>query len=119
MMNKSSTSLSAEQQLAAIIEAQVKGGYKEYTPTLQFLMEGLKCLGTGKIAPKGFHILEILLDPAGLKAAYGDWPEWKEGDELRMCSKTKSVATAILNTWLSTSDPKATIETAYSLLPKA
>lgn len=74
-MTSPSKSPSAEQKLAAVIEAQVRGGYDEW----EFLLAGMERFDSVTfpiiwVGNDNFHPLEILLDPEGLRAAYGDEP---------------------------------------------
>lgn len=98
--------LSIEDQLKAIIEAQVNGGCRKFKRTFN----------SQRPRVTRINYLEILLDPAGLQAAYGD--EWIE---LKGRGYTMKVweynAEQILRAWLHEGLESA-IETAFSLLPK-
>jgi len=106
-----------ETMLQAIIEKQCDGGCEKYTVALVALESG--------IIPMGLSSLEILLDPAGLKAAYGGYKDFSYCSECQQRDyyhpnieqNAGRVAHQILDTWLETSSPEKTIETAYSLLP--
>lgn len=71
-------------------------------------------------------VIEILLDPEGLKAAYGDGPatpyKHMEGNHSSYIVPTQYeyVADRILNAWLSKSEgnAEAAIKTAIDLLPQ-
>lgn len=141
--------MTTEQKLKAIVAAQVKGSYGQWA----FIMSSMDH-ETGDILPRGqfysrrrdmalghetrLHVLEILLDPRGLRAAYG-------GEDYAVCRRCLSrsalnchcyaeadgelpevvilfeeVPQRILDTWLSSNgDAAKTIDTAYSLLPSA
>src|SRR4051812_34224699 len=73
-----SSSPPAEQMLKEIIEAQVNGGFDNFAPLAdgrKICYNGAGYFKTGtSIITGGYssaHLLEILLDPKGLKAAYG------------------------------------------------
>lgn len=78
---------------------------------------------------KRCHILEILLDPEGLRAAYGEKADDHQVEmvdckdpiifNLGLTPFWKVTAQHILNAWLSSSgDAEKTISCAYDLLPK-
>ncbi len=128
--------MTPEQQLAAVIEAQVKGGCSAY----QFLLlPGLSIDGFGAVRLKHdgieverIGVIEILIDPQGLRGAYGtelacrgckkrcfdtkpcEDHEYARNDRLHVLA-----AYCILDAWLSEpeGDPAAAIKTAYDLLP--
>lgn len=119
--------MTSEDQLKAIIEAQMKGGCIYF----ENLMENIAPLdsvtapyiwfwGDGKQEP--YHPLVILLDPEGLKAAYGEAPQDMTSEEYKFTGLRewhRDCGHQILNTWLtSNGDAAKTIETAYNLLPK-
>ncbi len=129
--------MTTEQKLAAIIKAQVKGGcnkWEEMDVDTRLVPNG--CIET--TTPDGSmigHVLEILLDPAGLRAAYGDGVVC-EGCLNRVAAKCHCelygggtpditamhiiAARTLLDAWLSSDgDTVTTISTAYDLLPKA
>lgn len=97
--------MTTEDKLHAIIEARVKGGYDS-----EFWTNGMRVISQSLYdhADNRWHILEILLDPAGLRAAYGEtgWNNcWQVGHKL-------------LDAWLSSEgDAAKTIDQAYQLLP--
>ena len=103
--------MTTEQKLQAIIEAQVMGGYLD--------KEGMLKMGGGMVDGwRSFNSeFDILLDPAGLRAAYGDWAEGSLASELKT-PKWKAFGMNICQSWLSSNgDVAATIDTAFSLLP--
>lgn len=126
--------MTPEQQLKEIIEAQVKGGCKSHA---WFLQTGYTFViaADGEIEWDNYdeetvgHILAILLDPSGLKAAYDSKP-WHGGgffssdgtldysvssDGLR----SRHAAHQILELWISSEgNATAAIQTAFDLLPK-
>lgn len=133
--------LSPEQQLAGIISAQVKGGYKRFefgSDEINFDNKGHAGFWCHNLEGEGqfeSSILAFLLDPAGLKAAYGERGGTIEtGDERKdmilnsvrdtMIEQRKipayweTVSIMILLSWNeSNGDAAATIQTAYNLLP--
>lgn len=103
--------MTTEEQLKAIIEAQVKGGYDHYDNNGDGFRSDLKYWCE-------YNILEILLDPAGLRAAYGQ-QRLVNRSQYRTQLPWKVAARRILGTWLtSNGNAAATIEKAHSLLPK-
>lgn len=121
--------LTAEQQLSAIIQAQVKGGDEKWK-AIRIIHVNFEHGTVGMEQPPFRaiffpHVLEILLDPEGLRAAYGEGTQ-KFLPYMWNCLVTDHsiplnapfVAHRILDTWLSSGDPTATIQTAFSLLPK-
>lgn len=71
-------------------------------------------------------LLGVLMNPAGLKSAYGDYPcntaigHFEDGGDFRIqkvIPQWTTNAHKILDTWLETSSPEATIKTAFDLLP--
>lgn len=135
----SKTEKTPEHMLAAIIEAQVKGGWAEndyFAPSgvKTYLDLSDRYLWSG--GERAAYILEILLSPQGLRAAYGSVEmRIESGDKrkdlilnavvatLREQGKVPAywehVAILILLAWLSKpeGDPLAAIQTAYDLLP--
>lgn len=134
-----------EDKLAAIIEAQVRGGHLEWAFLIKkngkgtFLVKNL----SGALLKEDefpdrlcyhdyddqmeYGSIEILLDPAGLKAAYRHMdetegcicvsPSYCDKGDRTICGWCASGG--ILDTWLSTNgDAAKTIDTAYDLLPK-
>ena len=118
--------LTTEQKLTAIIEAQVNGGCEKFQHcgggaiqdwgVVIFIDDG---------TPSYEAVLMILLDPQGLRAAYGG----KRLSERIMMGQTlynahftashRKPAHRILDAWLSKpeGDPVAAIDTAFKLLP--
>lgn len=115
--------MTTEQKLQAVIEAQVKGGYDFWEKRL-----GGTKLGQDEYGPSigrytlsddgrlqdyewAYGVIEVLLDPEGLRAAYGESyivTYWEE-----------SVPHRVLDTWLSSDgNAEKTIDCAYDLLPK-
>jgi hypothetical protein len=126
--------LTAEQKLTQIIEAQAKGGCDifQISKPLEVDGDGVYCLGHGDVAT---HILEILLDREGLRAAYGRGLACKncaavvKWDIKLACQRDDcwhpkagyitrdwAVAHMILLAWLADGAEEA-IDTAHSLLP--
>ena len=119
-MTTPSSQTMAEEKLRKIIEAQVKGGCNDYSLVVSQLFEQNPYNRLYLVGPSisdgynmHWHVLGILLDPKGLKAAYGEemaagmltsWTVWKYS------------AHSILDAWLSGGAEKA-INTAYNLLP--
>lgn len=120
--------MTTEQKLRAVIEAQAKGGFHENDLALKtgFTLDDFYVVPTGfEIA--AVHVLEILLDPEGLKAAYpGIAGEARMGIVLAaILNKIKNgqlvmnadlSAHLILDSWLS-GGATAAIDTAFTLLP--
>jgi len=101
-----------EAKLKAIIEAQVKGGYKGYEHFAQAKSDLI-----------GIHVLEILLDTGGCKAAYGEeekfYPLDSTHDHLgQMLPYWLFVARSIHVAWHSGegNNHKEAINTAFSFL---
>lgn len=121
--------LTTEAKLQKIIEAQVRGGYNGWQITVDQLFapnphNRLKLKGDS--ITDGYnnhgHILEILLDPQGCKAVWGEEMDTRtivrDGVVEFLKVNGGYVAHEILNTWYdSNGDAAATIDTAYSLLP--
>ncbi len=141
-----------EQMIVAVIEAQVKGGCTKFEKYITArwnpdededrescpLFYRINHTGKAMTDVNGFHydsILEILLDPAGLRAAYGDHGvcsgclnkiakkchcEIYGGNAPDIEGIDYVVAHRILDTWLSEPDGDAigAIRTAYFLLRK-
>ncbi len=101
--------MTTEEQLKAIIAAQAMGGRVFYQDNGDGFRSDLKCWCE-------YHILEILLDPKGLRAAYGE--DGKPDDPTYMASGSLIAAHRILDTWLSSNgDAAAAINRAFQLLP--
>ena len=121
------TTLTSEAMLQAVIERQCAGGYRGW----EFIGDPQFDVDTGRVQclSEYYNSLEILLDPAGLKAAYGEnlpchiCELYKQNpdrtDEGHGCisGTWRDVARSILHPWLETSSPEETIKTAFSLLP--
>lgn len=102
--------MTTEQKLQAIINAQIAGGFIRYMVCLTEMGAGPPEMNhTGRVDThtainQNISCIEILLDPQGLKAAYGGKEE---------------PAYHILDIWLlSNGDAEKTIDTAYQLLPR-
>ena len=125
--------MNPEEMLKAII---VKMGKFKFLLDYDFKVVG----GTIGLYPGEYYkVLEILLDPAGLRAAYGDEPMFsvKTGDSKKdifmnytaaylvrkggLPAHWHSVSVMILLAWLSKpeGDTDAAIKTAFDLLPQA
>ena len=127
--------LSTEQKLQAIIEAQVKGGYElyhqKYWHDLRDDSDDVEWGCTSCKCTWRLPILAILLSPQGLRAAYGnEQTDYIQISAIRVdgagdyagptISRDFHVAYLIVETWISSNgDAAKTIDTAYSLLPKA
>lgn len=142
--------MTTEEKLAKCIEAQVKGGFNQHRvlanachPKKQRATWFLD-LGDNAFRWEDWDdqeriaLLEILLDPQGLRAAYGEGVHNFKSGECQRCGLwipkliedagdptefmetcSEVAAWKILNTWLSSSgDATKTIDTAYDLLPK-
>jgi len=113
--------MTTEDQLRHIIEAQVKGGCTSFRFVSEHYLDfdwKSRIGGTGEpTSPDTVaHILEILLDPAGLRAAYEMLGIGFHNG--RPVLAKIAVAHDILDTWLSSEgDAAKTIQTAYDLLP--
>ncbi len=115
--------MTTEQKLKAIIQAQCEGGYIGW----KFVSDDF-IINNNHVTAWGdeFSILEILLDPNGMEAAFteeGEDMDWFfEGKETigSISGFLKHIAGfKILDTWLSSNgDAEATIECAFNLLPK-
>jgi hypothetical protein len=111
-----------EEMLRAIIAAQVKGGYGMYSPYLHndFIISTTQHLVAHEnFEQKDFipnHILEILLDTEGCKAAYPNPNQDWSGQGSNHMHK---VSHAILSAWHSGfgNNINAAIKTAFDLLP--
>ncbi len=119
-----SLALSTEAKLAAIIEAQVKGGFTKFDPFLGHrhftLNEGSYVRSGSSIITGGCssaHILEILLDPAGLRAIWSAKDDYWSGNVWQ--TEWEAVGHNVLDAWFSIpeGDAVAAIDTAYNLLP--
>lgn len=118
--------MTTEEQFKAIIQAQVKGGYEEHEAICGLAEDEWAIFLSPPLC-----ILEILLDPAGLKAAYGSlgviaglkkgYDSLPDGEDKFIRYDTpywQSNAQTILKAWLlSEGDAAHTIETAFYLLP--
>lgn len=116
-----------ERKLQAIIEAQKKQGCNRWEgmadDTLVCIDGSIEALDEKRTMIG--HILEILLSPSGLKAAYGEVLVLSipKNEHLGIyedvqAERWEQAANDILRTWLSSNeDASATIDTAYSLLP--
>ena len=121
--------MTPEQKLAAIIEAQVKGGFDKFDPFLGHrifaLNEGNYVRSGTSIVTGGYssaHILEILIDPWGLRAAYGTSERFYSYDGIHATGETLAywvwMGRTIARTWLETDgDAESTIDKAFSFLP--
>lgn len=123
-----------EEMLKAIIEAHVKGDYTRWTSERhQYDPDALRMDGQHVSFYAGLgtfttHVLEILLDPAGLRAAYGEEqrvirefdPPYFGCEGIVDEQQFKKAAIRILDAWLSKpeGDAEGAIKTAYQLLPK-
>ncbi len=130
--------MTTEEKLKGIIEAQVKGGYDQYDPLIDGRpiavdLSAKYVIGVGKLGGRSScQLLEILLDPQGLRAAYPDpvisykySREGKTGTVNQIIKRRsgklqwRDFACRILDTWLSSDGNAAqTIDKAFSLLPK-
>lgn len=133
--------MTTEDKLRKIIEAQHRGGSNTWEGAMDddMLLIGKShyCMREGSICTKDkeehfCHILEILLDPKGLRAAYPGkcCEDCSEGEKLfGSCpadgghpwavERAPNVGHEILTEWIaSNGDAAATIDTAYDLLPK-
>lgn len=131
--------MTTEEQLNAIIEAQANNGYIAYAPFFDGReVEYQHGVLTDVAAKFSMMVLPILLDPQGLRAVWGDQnheikrnrcvkcllilPKYMDdvgSPEELTSSCFEAVSIQILNTWLtSNGDAAATIDTAFSLLPK-
>lgn len=129
-------------KLRKIIEAQVRGDYRFWSEIARY--KDMEVIGEAGIVHTeithvfdGTPVICILLDPQGLRAAYGSIKAIAETgdrkrdillnavmDHLRETRKMpqywENAAVLILNTWLSSDgDAEKTISTAFELLPKA
>jgi hypothetical protein len=122
--------------LRSVVAAQVAGGHNHWqhldSPTLELYGYGYVKAFSVDGASLRNHVLEVLLDPAGLTAVFGDHianydyrfidrtltkltkeeiQHWGRRDEF--------VAQMVVCAWLSKpeGDPHAAIETAFLLLP--
>lgn len=121
--------MTPEAMLQAIIERQCAGGYDRWHRKLYPNREKTKEFHTSwtlNSELRSKELLMVLLDPSGLKSAYGDYPcntaigHFEDGGDFRIqkvIPQWTTNAHKILDTWLETSSPEKTIETAYSLLP--
>lgn len=128
-----------EELLRQVIEAQVRGGYEEYKPILAFALffseaqQKIVCHQDFEdVGITPMHVLEILLDTKGCKAAYGDnlpcsicslymnSPEHKDSGHACISGTWRDVANNILFAWNSGegNNVRAALETAVSFLPQ-
>lgn len=139
-MTKDSQSL--EEMLKAVIEAQDtvhprKGiGAFKFFDDPHVLFEGIFSEDSGRVLPYSFHLLQILLDPQGLRAAYPNMEYRIETEDRRkdilmnavvnhmkekghLTLYHEYVAQIILMAWLTKpeGDAVGAIRTAYELLP--
>jgi len=135
-----SAPLTTEQQLKAIIKSMHDGGHKKWSKKMysgEFILSEYLVSITERYEKNGditthysdlsfreFHILEILLDTDGLKAAYNKKPcSCKDnGDACGICggysgAYWRHVSQKILQSWNSGNNVTAALETAYDLLP--
>lgn len=126
--------LTTHKKLLKILNAQWSGGFMLFAGADIITLDGASVHFTYNFGGKNAHVLEVLLSPQGLKAAYGD--QYVCAD----CGKpTEGIcknceydgvycpssqmrcaynAHAILDTWLSSNgDAAAMIDTACNLLP--
>ena len=131
--------MNLEEELKAVIEAQVEGGYykfkwvaHKYYTILHIQDEYVSYLESSNFARKinesepygeqsSYHILEILLDTEGLKAAYGKEPHTNYYLGMHREDGYKEFeynSIRILEAWNSEAgnNYKAAINTAYELL---
>jgi len=104
-----------EELLRQVIEAQVKGGYtvlKGFMGQVKILHMGSVLAGNGEET----HILRLLLDTKGCKAAYGEWSIGLYG---KITGKWDATSRAILRAWHSGegNNVRSALETAVSFLP--
>lgn len=119
--------MTPESMLQAIIERQCAGGHERYIWFTRNVHDGKWKIAGDAILILGepeYGVIEILLDPSGIRAIYGSKVQnfftYMKNSILTDHSVPKIysfVAHRILDTWLETSSPEKTIETAYSLLP--
>ena len=107
---------SNEELLRKVIEAQVKGGCDTYETTFDivnmeinedaeviFSNKGMTAFGASVVQR---HVLQILLDTDGLKAAYGEqiyasWPKgtlYPNSDEYQI-TRSKNASNRIIDAW--------------------
>jgi len=125
---------SAEEMLTGIIEAQIAGGFAEYSRILAVpgslrvadkLVYFRARAVNGVVADHCRSVLDVLLDPGGLRAAYSNG-RVAEGEartaptpEGLWIDRGKEAACSILAAWLaSDGDAAETIGAAYGLLPE-
>lgn len=122
-----------EELLRQVIEAQVKGGYgrNKWGRELRISSGGSLSISRNLTSLEG-HILEILLDTDGCKAAYGEgiycWNCWRKKEEcgpehciggFYLCSAWQIACHKILASWYdgSGNNVHAALTTAVSFLP--
>ncbi len=102
-------------KLARIIEAQVAGGCKKYinfTRNSSWLSDDQQGYTHSSLHPEWVSILDILLDPQGLRAGYPD------NHQVAGPHPAEEIGVKIFQTWFrSFGDAVGAIETAFSLLP--
>ena len=108
-----------EELLRQVINAQVRGGctrWLEMDVDTVILSDGIIEPTVGPSVIIG-HILEILLDTKGCKAAYGEWSIGLYG---KITGKWDATSRAILRSWHSGegNNVRAALETAVSFLPQ-
>lgn len=119
--------MTTEKKLQAVIEAQARGGCDSFA----WLSTDMYVNGSSvEDEAITLHVLEILLDPAGLLAIWGNaLTKFIKIGEIYIDEKGeyngptmqhyRYVASLILETWLaSDGDAAQTIDLAYALLPK-
>lgn len=134
---KTAKAMTPESMLQAIIERQCAGGYSEWKDAIGKRIDknGAIHFGVGQFKFSIASFLAVVLDPKGLRVVYkGRWCMgsegessyfWKSGQCFMRWKHKKNLysyffdkyAHTILDTWIETSSPEATIETAFSLLP--
>lgn len=109
----SKETFTTEQKLRAIIEAQENGEHHRWSVWKDTL------LMYGDPAPE--NVIACLLDPEGLKAAYGGTPYGMTAEEYRFTGLRDwplDCGHRIFSSWYS-GGAEAAIDTAYDLLPNA
>jgi hypothetical protein len=98
------SNLNTIEQLTRVIEAQVKCGRTlwDVIPSQIIMITQAGVLGKDDGEEYHIHILEILLDPEGVRAIWGE--------------KSDAVASAITHAWLSGRAEQA-ISIAFQMLP--
>lgn len=133
--------MTTEEKLKAIIQAQVKGGHKTWEEILKKKFDDPSDNYAYSFEDDGslgfmyydmthrWHILEILLDPQGLKAAYEAFTVEDDVKLNRYSARIfmmgfnpywKLIGHIVFNEWLnSNGDLQKTIQAAYDLLPSS